>query len=43
MAVYREPENMSWRDIDEMPGNFFTRRFDKKVRITLEKNRILLD
>ena len=43
MAVYREPENMSWRDIDEMPGNFFTRRFDRKVRITLEKNRILLD
>ncbi|MCG8393287.1 MAG: type VI secretion system lipoprotein TssJ [Pseudomonadales bacterium] len=43
MAVYRKPENGSWRDVDEMPGNFITRRFDKTVQITLEKNLILLD
>lgn len=43
MAVYRTPENGSWRDVDKMPGNFMTRRFDKSVRITLEKNRLILD
>lgn len=43
MAVYREPEGDSWRDVDKMPGNFITRRFDRKVRITLEKNRLILD
>ena len=43
MAVYRQPEGESWRDVDKMPGNFITRRFDRKVRITLEKNRLILD
>ena len=43
MAVYRQPDGASWRDVDKMPGNFITRRFDRKVHITLEKNRLILD
>lgn len=43
MAVYRQPDGANWRDVDKMPGNFITRRFDRKVRITLEKNRLILD
>lgn len=43
MAVFRKPENTSWRDVEKMPGNFLTRRFDKKIHITLEKSRLILD
>ena len=43
MAVYRQPDGASWRDVAKMPGNFITRRFDRKVQITLEKNRLILD
>ncbi|WP_162925619.1 type VI secretion system lipoprotein TssJ [Isoalcanivorax indicus] len=43
MAVFRAPEDTHWRDLKPMPGNFLTRRFSRRVGVTLEQNRLILD
>lgn len=43
MAVFRSPEETRWRDMRELPGNFLTRRFSRKISVSLEENRLTLD
>lgn len=40
MAVFRQPEDDQWRDIQALPEGFFTGRFSRELKVHLKGNTV---